>query len=205
MAIRLNTVYPTAEAILACVCTALDEARTQDPTLPGCPCRAFVAPGQSAAWDCGLDCGDSCEGQLTVNLWDLSESTQFPSTGGSRSASKLPANCAPAAYLVAEYRVTLLRCVPATQEDGSPPDIADMALAARITMADSVALYDALSCCLQGLMTDAGRPLKYQVGRVRTLAVEGGCTGVDASVTVYFPSCACPDEGGIPLPRVPAP
>jgi hypothetical protein len=199
MAIRLHEAYTGAESILACVCAALDEAQAQDPTMPGCPCRAFVAPGQAPAWDCSDGtCDSECAGQLTVNLVDLTESTQFPSTGGSRSAPKLPPGCVPPSYVVAEYVITLLRCVPVGYEDGSPPTPADMAAASRITLADTAVVYDALQCCLQGLVSSVGRPLKYQLGRLRTLAVEGGCTGLEARVTLYFPSCPCPEDGVIP-------
>lgn len=201
MALRLNTVFDMAEGILACVCAALDEAKTQDPELPGCPCRAFVAPGSTVAWDCGMGCDDACQGQLTVNLAGLSESTSFPasSTSGSNGAPKLPPGCVVPTWTVAEYVVTILRCVPTMDESGAPPEPADLRNAAVVAMADAEAVYDALACCVKGLAT-GGRVLRYQVGRQRTLGPQGACAGTEARLTVYLPNCPCPEEGSIPLP-----
>lgn len=201
MALRLNTVFDMAEGILACVCAALDEAKAQDPELPGCPCRAFVAPGSLVAWDCGLGCEDSCQGQLTVNLLDLSEATAFPasSSSGGRSTSKMPPGCVTPTYAVATYLVTLLRCVPTMENTGLPPEPADLRNAAVVAMSDAEVVYDALACCVQGLAT-SGRVLKYTVDRVRTIGPQGGCAGVEARLAVYLPNCPCPEEGVIPPP-----
>lgn len=197
MAVRLNTIFDYAEGILACVCAALDEAQVQDSAMPGCPCRAFVAPGSSVAWDCGFSCEDNCQGQLTVHLAELIETTKFPGTGGSRSVPTQAPGCVPPPWTAAEFVVTLLRCVPTMDEQGVPAPVEDLRNAAVSAMADTAVVYDALACCVQGLTT-SNQKLKYQLGRLRTLGPDGGCAGVEARVTIYIPSCNCPETGSIP-------
>ena len=81
MALNLNAVQGVAEAVLGCVCAALQDAAGQVDGQPGCPCRSCLVPG-TAAWD---SCDDPCNatpdggagGQLTVNVARLFSSTEI--------------------------------------------------------------------------------------------------------------------------------
>lgn len=78
------SVHDLAEAVLGCVCAALDTTAEEIPGQPGCPCRVCVVPGLSA-WD-GCDEEEGCgqpeggaHGQLTVSVARIFPSGQsFP-------------------------------------------------------------------------------------------------------------------------------
>ena len=71
MALTMLSVHQAAEALLTCVCEALDRIPVQMPALDGCPCRTGVVAGAPAADGCDGSCSaaaDEYPGQLTVNV-----------------------------------------------------------------------------------------------------------------------------------------
>jgi hypothetical protein len=187
-------VHDLAEAVLGCVCAALQATGEQVEGQPGCPCRTCVVPG-AVAWDwcddpCGGDTGGA-GGQLSVNVVRL-----FPadlSLNEDRTLMGVARNCPPPVTGV-ELAVTLLRCAPTVDEQGCPPSCEALDASARITHVDAVTVYNALYCCLPG--TSGGRRRrKFLIGQQRLIGPEGGCVGVEQRVTVALPGCVpCPGE-----------
>lgn len=188
-------VHDVAQAVLGCVCAALDEAGQTIPGQPGCPCRACVVPGQPA-WD-GCDdgsCGEGegqAPGQLTVSVARLYPAGQaFPAE--ERTVQGLP-KCLPPPITAAELVITLLRCAPVMDETGCPPTCEEQEEAARVLHVDAVTVYNALWCCLPDIAP--GRRPRYVVGGQRMLGPDGGCVGMEQRVTVALPGCAkCPGQ-----------
>ncbi|MFE3378699.1 hypothetical protein [Streptomyces anulatus] len=179
------------EAVLGCVCAALDQAAAEIPEQPGCPCRACVVPGLPAWDECADPCGEeTAGGQLTVHVARLYPSTQFPvedqEVRGLRGCSLPPTTAV-------ELVVTLLRCVPTIDENGCPPTCEELSAAATVTHIDAVTVYNALMCCLPH--TGGRRGRRFVMGPQRIIGPQGGCVGIEQRVTVALPGCApCPEE-----------
>jgi hypothetical protein len=191
MALVLESVNELAEAVLACVCTTLDETAAAIDGQPGCPCRACIVPGPPA-WDsCEDPCGEEgTGGQLTVHVARIFPTTDFPVE--TREVLGLK-SCSPSRIAV-ELVITLLRCVPVSDPDtGCPPPCEEETAAARVIQIDSASVLNALMCCLPGFGNRHRGPL-YVIGAQKTLEPGGGCGGIEQRVTVALPSCACPEE-----------
>jgi hypothetical protein len=184
-------VHDMAQAVLACVCAALEETASEVDGQPGCPpCRSCVVPG-TPAWDsCADPCSGEAGGQLTVNVARLYPSSEFPTQSNDVQGIR---NCGPPATAV-ELVVTLLRCVPTADGNGCPPSCDEQAAAAQVVHVDAVTIMNALYCCLPSI-GPARRGPKFVVGAQRIIGPEGGCVGVEQRVTIALPGCSCPEEG----------
>lgn len=195
------SVHDLAEAVLGCVCAALDAAVADGVEgALGCPCRACVIPGV-VAWD-GCDALEGCggqaggpPGQLTVSVRQIHPSTldRFPAMDTSVQGVR---GCTPPPLTAAELIITLLRCAPVMDEDGCPPTCEELTAAARAVHVDMATVYSALWCCLPGL-GPGRRPLRFVMGAQTVIGPQGGCVGLEQRVTVALPGCGrCPGEDG---------
>lgn len=187
------SVQDLTDAVLGCVCAALQATAQEIDGQPGCPCRACVVPG-AVAWDsCDDPCGgkNADGGQLTVNMLRMYPTSPFPTEDRSVQGAR---NCPTPTTTAVELAVTLLRCAPTVDEQGCPPTCEELAEAARIVHVDAVTVLNALYCCLPG--TGRGRRgRKFVMGQQRTIGPAGGCVGIEQRVTVAMPRCApCPGE-----------
>ncbi|MFJ1695655.1 hypothetical protein ACIOHC_10970 [Streptomyces sp. NPDC088252] len=192
MALSPLALHDLTEAVLGCVCAALEATAEEVDDQPGCPdCRACVVPGQ-AAWDsCADPCTGDAGGQLSVNVARIYPSTVFPAEDREVRGVR---HCAPPATTAVELVITLLRCAPGPDVNGCPPACEELAAAARVLHVDAVTVYNALLCCLPGTSARR-RGRKFVLGAQRTIGPEGGCVGIEQRVTVALPGCApCPGE-----------
>jgi hypothetical protein len=188
MALQSLAVHQIAEAILGCVCAALDEAAAEIEGHPGCPCRACIVPGD-VAWDgCADPCTGEAGGQLSVSVARLYPSSNFPDLSQEVQGTR---GCTPAPITAVEYVVTLLRCAPLPTEHGCPPSCDEQAAAARTVHIDAAVIMNALLCCLPGTSSNR-RGRKFVLGASRIVGPEGGCVGVEQRVVVALPGCGCP-------------
>jgi hypothetical protein len=200
VALNLNAVQDAAEAVLGCVCAALQDAAQAIEDHPGCPCRSCLVPG-TPAWD---SCDDPCNknpaggagGQLSVNVARLYASSDFPTPDRSLPPTQARGRltCAAPTAMAVELVVTLLRCAPTFDEGGCPPPCEDLAAAARILHTDMVIVRNAVECCLP-TATEHRRGRVVFVGESRTVGPQGLCVGLEQRVTVALPGCLCPQEG----------
>ncbi|MGX1301330.1 hypothetical protein RKD35_002818 [Streptomyces albogriseolus] len=199
MALNLTAVQDAAEAVLGCVCAALQDAAEQVDGQPGCPCRSCLVPGLPA-WD---SCEDPCNtapagagGQLSVNVARLFPSTEFPTADRTLppALARGKLTCTVPTAMAVELVVTLLRCAPTFDEGGCPPPCEALGEAARILHTDMVVVRNALECCLPAT-GEQRRGRVVFVGESKTVGPEGMCVGLEQRVTVALPGCGCPSEG----------
>jgi hypothetical protein len=183
----LNVLADASEALLACVCEALDDIPTTLPGMAGCPCRSGVVPGNEIAWDgCDTGCAPLDEGkwsgQLAVktNRIFASDFGNFP-----REAAVVADlnGCKATPVMAAELVVSVIRCAPIG--DGQcPPTVDELAATARQQNVDMVAVRKGILCCLAG--TDPTRPRgrRFSLGGSTTIGPQGGCVGFEQTVTV---------------------
>ncbi|MEV5677071.1 hypothetical protein [Streptomyces sp. NPDC052179] len=195
MALTPLAIHDLTEAVLGCVCVALDTTAATVDGQPGCPsCRTCVVPG-AVAWDsCDDPCSDTATGgQLTVSVARLyaSSDVDFPAESSSVQGVR---GCLPPPMTALELVVTLLRCAPTFTEHGCPPSCEELSAASRVLHVDMVTVYNALLCCLPGT-EQRRRGRRFVMGAQRTIGPQGGCVGLEQRVTVALPGCApCPDR-----------
>lgn len=204
MALSMLAVHEAAEALLNCVCDALDRLPTEVPGLAGCPCRVCVVPGAPAADGCDGGCDvppGSFPGQLTVNVVRLyaSDRQTFPretglfSTNGQGTGIRDLKNCAMPQTTAVELLVTLWRCAPLPSDDGCPPDCASLTATAMQMHADMLAVQQGALCCFSASDTTARHGRRWVMGQTTTLGPQGGCAGFQTSITVALDDClVCP-------------
>src|SRR5688500_5709375 len=136
-----------AQRLLECVAQELAATPT------GAPPRMLVATGAEIAWD-------ECEcGQLTVHMLRAYPSDQFPVI-----KQVGPFTSCEAHHTVVEYVITILRCVPGSQDDGTPPVPAHVTAAAEVDHMDRWAVRRGVVCCFAAL--DAEAPRRAKVPRL---------------------------------------
>lgn len=107
------------------------------------PIRTYVTAGAEVAWD------HCCDGQLTVLVTRIFGSTRFPS-----DAAAEPVQCALPTTAI-EMSVTMLRCVPSLNDDGTPPTVEDMTTSAQQILGESRAIWKGVLCFLfEGISTN---------------------------------------------------
>lgn len=166
--------WDMAERLLLCVSERLAGVPA------GSPARALVAPGSQIAWD-------ECEcGQLTVHMRTVFPAENFP-------FQKLTApfdKCDPAAWSVAEFVITILRCVPVQGDDGNAPTAARLHEAARLDHLDRWAVRAGVACCFESEQPALRTPRLMQ--EQLAVGAEGMCVGSELHVLVGLRNCeAC--------------
>lgn len=195
MALTPLAIHDLTEAVLGCVCAALDLTAAEVDGQPGCPaCQACVVPGQPA-WDsCDDPCGkEGSGGQLSVSVARIYPSTDADFPAEARMVQGVR-GCVPPTVTALELVITLLRCAPTFSETGCPPTCTELSAAAQALHVDMVTVYNALLCCLPGT-EQRRRGRRFVMGVQRTVGPEGGCVGLEQRVTVALPGCGqCPGE-----------
>ena len=154
--------YALAQELLSASEEALDTIPSLCPGLGGAPDRLFVSPGQPQ-YDC---CPD---GQLTVHVAAVLSDPVQPLKNHTR------------ANLVS-FVVTILRCVPSTDESGGYPTVEEEEAAAEQVDADGWALWNHLFNLISAgeLFTLCE---KIQWNGLRSITPQGGCGGWILSIT----------------------
>lgn len=187
MAISILAVHQAAENLLTCICDALGRLPTEVPGLHGCPCRTGVVAGTPAADNCGEGCGilpnGQYPGQLTVNV-ARTYIAEMPRYTNLQAVRLEDTNCGPGAVTVADLSITLWRCSPGPTDEGCPPDMDDLNDAAMQMHADMLAITQAVTCCYPSTDTQRRKGRRYSLGPSVALGPQGGCIGVQTTVTV---------------------
>jgi hypothetical protein len=136
--------------------------------------RACVVPGE-IAWDecnCGL---------LAVTARRFFLSDNFPET--SLGVGLIRTSPCDLPWLVAELAVQVIRCVPTSHDDGTPPTCVALGDAARVLMVDAYVALTTTVSILCG-MTDADEIIDYVIGEQVSRGPEGDCVGTELNVFV---------------------
>lgn len=199
MAFNLLAVDAAASSLLACVCEALARLPSEVPGLAGCPCRTGVVPGAPAADNCGEGCGalpdGQYPGQLTVNVV-RTYVAELPRYTNLQAVRLEDTNCGPGAVTVIDLAITLWRCAPGPTQDGCPPEMADLAATALQTHVDLLAITQAVTCCFPSTDTQRRKGRRYSLGQSTVLGPQGGCVGIQTTVTVALDGLAPPVPAG---------
>jgi len=142
----------------------------------GAPARSFVAPGAQIAWD---DC--EC-GQLTVHVLRAYPSDTFPILKQDGPFTR----CAPK-LTVAEFIVTILRCVAVQDDHGRAPTAAKLAANAVTDQLDRAAVRRGVICCLEP--EDPRLRRNFLMQEQLAVGSEGECMGSELHVFVGLPNC----------------
>lgn len=177
-------IYTIAQRLLDC---ALD--RLAD-TTGGTPPRACVITGP-IAWD-NCVCG-----QLVVAITDSYTSSNFPTPSASTAASFGAGRCGEpiAAYTLT---ISMLRCVPISDDQGNPPSCADLGASALVSIQDASAVTAGILCCLSEMLREKdsnGTPVITGFTAGKQDFVTGGmCGGSAMTVQVGLLNyCPCAD------------
>jgi len=140
--------------------------------------RKGVVPGD-VAWD---DC--AC-GQLVIT-----EERRFPSRAFPLEEIDHEANCGEP-WLVIVFTLSLTRCVPMMDDNGNPPTIAALEVAAAQQSRDMSLIRPAVFCCLDEIY-DQDKIMAYQLGAQEVTGPSGGCGGSDMTIMIgYTNDCGC--------------
>lgn len=134
--------------------------------------RAGQVPGD-IAWD---DC--NCDGILAVTVPRIYLSERFPE----ETEGPVGARCQ-APYEVAEFTVSVIRCVPQPQGQKLSPPAAELDTAAGLLLQDAAESMDALAA-LMCQMRDADDISDYLITPAESAGPEGACAGFTLRVLV---------------------
>ena len=175
-------VQPLAEALLACLCEAVQEQANP-------PQNCCLRVGTEVAADMDVFRDLCCEGLAYVALGDQWVSVNsFPEQDIVRQANT---QCGIGAWAV-ELKVGIMRCVP-TGTNNEMPTCTEWTAAAINNIADAKSLRRA-ACCFIAYLREAPllEGLSVVVNRQIQAPVQGGCTERSMSISVQIPNCDCP-------------
>jgi|SRR5690349_709571 len=148
-------------------------------TLGGLPTklRSCIVPGE-LAWD-------DCECGLVGVEFTGTAYSQVPPT----PEYQRDGGCKP--YVVANFNISVIRCVPGPTQSGSGPSCAKLDTAAQILMDDTLMLMKATSIALETLF-DSDTILGFAMSGVTTVGPQGLCAGVAQQVSAYVTNLYAP-------------
>lgn len=150
---------------LGCVCECLNTFGSCP-----CPCRMFISAGPPV-WDQEGCCSD---GQLSIHLDRFFVYKNFPAESGEVNTCVMP--------LAADVVITLLRCFPSLNDDGSAPSADVIGTASESIYQD---LWVMTNCIICNLATRGKMQLAVFRGS-RILPPQGGCIGAEIRFTTQL-------------------
>lgn len=152
-----------ANQLLQCAAGVLDETPARAPQ------RQCVVYGSELVWD-ECDCG-----LLAVHVPQIFPSDTFPVVRQAPAACNAP-------WMVAEYVITILRCVPQPDNQGRPPKCDEIEPAAARDFSDRWAVMRGVQCCL------ADYRMHVIAGQL-AVGEAGACAGSELHVFVATANC----------------
>lgn len=163
MTAYLNNITPVLEGLRDLLTSALaSEGRPVG--------RSLVAPGLEVAWD------DCCDGQVAVRLISI-----YP-TGNPYPALDSIQNCG-VTMLGLEIGVSVMRCSPSLNDDGSAPSPGLLSANASDLTADAITTLGVLTTELPSIL-DPMFAKSVKVGAWTPAGPLGGCAGGEWTVRV---------------------
>lgn len=152
-------------------------------TPAGPPGRSCVVPG-AIVWD---DC--TC-GLLAVSWQLMGSGSTFPVI----SADTSQTNCV---NRITTVMVTIasLRCAASPDSNGNAPECSELEADALQLLSDSVAVRDAVLCCVRG-MYDDHVIADFAIGQSLPAGPEGACDGSTMDVWIGFTTGECCGQAG---------
>lgn len=140
--------------------------------------RVGVVPGD-IAWD-------ECQcGQLVIT-----EERRFPSRDFPLEEVDHTAECGEP-WLVVVLTLSLTRCAPVGDDNGNPPLVGGLGVAAAQLSKDMNDVRHPVYCCLNTAY-DANQIMAFQLGAMEVVGPSGGCVGFDMTIMIgYTNDCGC--------------
>ncbi len=178
----INPVAPTAPREVQLAVGACVEAALTPPAARICLGAAGIIGWNNCCPSEGDPAGPG--GQLVVS-WQR----DFYSNDGRGEVNFLgdDNDCSPE-LLGSEFVVTVMRCSPAIETDGTAPDCEKVDAVGAQVMLDRYAVRNSLACCL-GALLESGEIMGFQILPTTSAGAGGGCIGSDTTVRVYLPLC----------------
>lgn len=173
--------YAVAEKLRDCLCSALAS------TIGGPVCQCCVRPGFAPppADNC-CACGEG-QGQASVQVSEIYASDKFPRKG----IVEWKGACSKGLTIwVAEFTMTVYRCVATPTEDGVLPTCTQLQDDARKIQEDAGAMMRAFACC------DWAPNKRILPGSWTPLPNQGGCGGGTMNVYADLGYLCCPAVEG---------
>ena len=173
--------FRVAQALLSCLCTALNNNAAEDPSLPA-PVRCCLRAGVDIPLDV-TDEGEDlcCGGEAYVKIISTYPSTTFP------QPDEYTANDCQMQRLTVALELGVFRCLPLS------PTCDESSFAVRRLAADRQAAM-AAACCWGELIQDpkvVGRGAKFFVGSWDNEGPEGMCVGGTMPLFASVPGPGC--------------
>jgi hypothetical protein len=160
---QADAIWVLANQLLDCAAGELDLTEV------GAPERRCVVYGGQLVWD-DCDCG-----LLAVHVPRIYLSATFPNPLFAPTPCDVP-------FTVAEYVVTILRCVPQPDHQGNPPPCSEITPAAKRDFLDRSAVMRGVQCCLADMRMTA-------VGDQLAIGEAGTCAGSELHVFAASVNC----------------
>lgn len=163
-----DTLTATMDALIACVCTALDD-------IDRAVCQCGLTIGVPALGPAGCcECDEGAGGSAAAFLERV-----YPADPTTFEQVAVLANCKPFST-AADISVTVVRCYPSLSDVGNMPNLDTTTPFAQNLNTDMTAVWNALKCC--------GERLVLRESLVEA-DPEGGCSGfaIRVSVMVSMP------------------
>lgn len=156
-------IWPRLVNLLTCLCDSLAERHLPE------PCVCAVMPGLQVATEYCNPCrGNKC-GMAWVRLESIFPSSVFP-------VQDVTANGLCQAMMAFNVELGVVRCVPAGDEHGNPPDPQLMQDIAQQQVEEAFAMRAAVKCCFT--------QDKTMFGSYTPVGPEGGCVGATWTIAV---------------------
>lgn len=137
-----------------------------------------LVPGEIAADEC--DCG-----QLAQTIVEVFPSNVFPTPA--TDTRQTP--CGPQLSVVS-VSVSLFRCVPGPNDNGTPPSCDALLNSAIVMECDRQAVRTAVACYLQELR-DTYQIHDFAIGSATSVGPDGGCAGVQMTYQFAVSNICC--------------
>lgn len=129
---------------------------------------------------------DDCQcGQLVI-----AQQRRYPSRDFPLEEVDHTAECGEP-WIVVVYQLRIARCVPISDQNGVPPSVADLTVAAALQSDDMTKIRNAVYCCLTAEY-DADHVDAYQLGAQEVTGPSGACAGSTLEIMVGWTNdCGC--------------
>jgi hypothetical protein len=167
-----DAMWSVLETVRDCAFTGMSS------TPAGAPQRSCVVPGE-IVWD---DC--TC-GLLAVTWRLMGTGAVFPAIDAETSQT----NC-PDRMMIVQITVASLRCAAGPDQNGNAPTCEQLEDDAFQQLSDSVAVRDAVSCCVRQLYADRDIA-DFAIGRTLPAGPEGACVGSTLDLLIGWTRDGC--------------
>ena len=171
----MSKMFTAVTAVTECV--RLELAATD----AGAPERVCLLVPGAIAWD-KCDCG-----QLAATITKFYWSSAWPN----QATNPDPRGQCEVPYLVADVRISILRCAPQGLVRGEPPTCDQLLAAARVWDDDAQAVRNGVGCCLTAMKRNDPELFEFALREQTSVGPQGACVGSELNLSIGIASALC--------------